>query len=115
MSKASMSGGCTALRAFLRYAHREGALPGDLSTAIGQPQVYRLADLPRSISWAEVGQMPGCVDRRTAAGKRDYAMLVLMAAVTHVVEDGLGTASLGEFQYRTDLLVVGEHGVVRAA
>ena len=79
MSKASMSGGCTAVRAFLRYAHREGALPRDLSTAVGQPQVYRLADLPRSISWEEVGQMLGCVDRRTPAGKRDYAMLVLMA------------------------------------
>ena len=79
LSKASVSGACTSLRAFLRYARREGVLSCDLSTAVGQPQAYRLADLPRSISWAEVGQMLGCVDRRIPAGKRDYAMLVLLA------------------------------------
>jgi hypothetical protein len=35
---------------------------GDLSTAVDGPQIYRLADIPRSISWTEVGQVLGCVE-----------------------------------------------------
>ena len=36
-------------------------------TAVEGPQIYRLADIPRSISWAEVGQVLACVERRTPA------------------------------------------------
>lgn len=79
LSKASVAIACTALRVFLRYARREGAIASDLSAAVGRPQCYRLADVPRSISWEQVGQMLACVDRRTTVGKRDYAMLLLMA------------------------------------
>ena len=79
LSKASVAIACTALRVFLRYAHREGAIASDLSAAVGRPQCYRLADVPRSISWEQVGQMLARVDRRTTVGKRDYAMLLLMA------------------------------------
>ena len=64
---------------FLRYAHREGAIARDLSRVVEGPQVYRLADIPRSISWEEVGQVLACVDRRTAVGKRDWAILLLLA------------------------------------
>ena len=79
LSKASVAIACTALRVFLRYAHREGGIASDLSAAVGRPQCYRLADVPRSISWEQVGQMLARVDRRTTVGKRDYAMLLLMA------------------------------------
>jgi integrase/recombinase XerD len=79
MARASIGIACSALRVFLRYAHRERALSCDLSTAVGHPLTWRLADLPRSISWEEVGQVLASVDQRPPAGKRDYAMLLLMA------------------------------------
>ena len=79
LSKATVRIGCTMLRVFLRYAHREGAIARDLSRVVEGPQVYRLADIPRSISWEEVGQVLACVDRRTAVGKRDWAILLLLA------------------------------------
>ena len=66
------------LRVFLRYAHRQGHLRSDLSAAVEWPQVYRLSSIPRSISWAEVGEVMAGVDRRTPAGKRDYAILLLL-------------------------------------
>jgi integrase/recombinase XerD len=66
------------LRVFLRYAHRQGHLRRDLSTAVEWPQVYRLSSIPRSISWAEVGEVMAGVDRRTPAGKRDYVILLLL-------------------------------------
>jgi integrase/recombinase XerD len=79
LSKATIGLGCTMLRVFLRYAHREGVIAHDLSRAVEGPQIYRLADIPRSISWEEVGRVLACVDRRTAVGKRDWAILLLLA------------------------------------
>jgi integrase len=73
-----MIGLCCSLRVFLRYLHREGLIARDLSPAIETPLHYRLADVPRSISWEEVRQVLEAVDRRTAVGRRDYAMLLLM-------------------------------------
>jgi integrase len=40
--------------------------------------VYRLAGLPRSITWDEVRRVLEVVDRRTPTGKRDYAILLLL-------------------------------------
>ena len=50
----------------------------DLSGAVEMPQVYRLADVPWSITWDEVRRMLEAVDRRTARGQRDYAILLLL-------------------------------------
>jgi site-specific recombinase XerD len=70
---------CGALRGFLRYAYREGVLASDLSKTVDRPRTYRLSDIPRSISPAEVSQVLACVDRTSAGGKRDYAALLLLA------------------------------------
>lgn len=70
---------CGALRGFLRYAYREGVLASDLSRTVDRPRTYRLSDIPRSISPAEVSQVLGCVDRGSTRGKRDYAALLLLA------------------------------------
>ena len=42
------------------------------------PQVYRLADVPRSITWDEVRRTLEAVDRRTIRGRRDYAILLFL-------------------------------------
>jgi integrase/recombinase XerD len=78
LAKTTVRNGCGVLRVFLRYAHRQGLLATDLSKAVEWPPAYRLADIPRSISWAEVGRVLGGVDRRTPCGKRDYAILLLL-------------------------------------
>ena len=70
---------CGALRVFLRYAHRQGMLASDLSKSVGRPRTYRLSEVPRSISRAEVSQVLACVDRSSTRGKRDYAALLLLA------------------------------------
>jgi integrase/recombinase XerD len=75
----AMIGQCSALRVFLRYLQREGIVKRDLSRGIEPPQVYRLADLPRSIGWDEVRRMLEAVDRRTPVGRRDYAILYCLS------------------------------------
>lgn len=69
---------CGTLKVFLRYCYRERIIDRDLSDAVQPPPVYRLANVPRSISWDEVRRVLDCVDRRSAMGRRDYAMLLLL-------------------------------------
>ena len=61
-----------------RYLYRVGLMTRDLGKAIESPRRYSLSNFPRSITWGEVEQMLGKVDRRSAVGKRDYAILLLL-------------------------------------
>ena len=79
LAKTTVREGCGVLRVFLRYAHREGLVRGDLWKTVEWPQAYRLSTVPRSISWEDVGKVLAAVDRRTPCGKRDYAILLLLA------------------------------------
>lgn len=69
---------CGIVRVFLRFCHRQGVIGRDLSAAVEMPQIYRLSDVPRSITWDEVRRMLETVDRRTVLGRRDYAILLLL-------------------------------------
>jgi site-specific recombinase XerD len=77
--KASLSTVCSVLRVFLRYAHRQGVVKRDLSVVLDSPLIYRLSTVPRSLPWDKVKRLIGGVDRRDATGKRDYAILLLLA------------------------------------
>jgi len=79
LAKTTVREGCGVLRVFLRYARREGVISRDLAGAVEWPQAYRLSTLPRSISWEDVGRVLALPDRRAPGGKRDYAILLLMA------------------------------------
>ncbi len=79
LSKSSQSGLCVCLRVFLQYLHREGLISRDLSSCVESPRSYRCAHIPRSISWDDVGKTLQAVDQRTPTGKRDYAVLLLLA------------------------------------
>lgn len=67
------------LRALFRYLHREQIIHSDLSRAVPRGRNYRHSSVPRSISKDEVERVLNIVDRRDAIGKRDYAILLLLA------------------------------------
>ena len=69
IGKTSLRDRCGVLRVFLRYLHREGRLPRDLSCTVEAPQVRRLSGIPRSVTWDEVRRMLDAVDRRTIVGR----------------------------------------------
>src|SRR5215472_19237888 len=79
VSWSTVRNACGVLRVFLRYLNREGVIAKDLSSLVEFPQSYRHAGVPRSISWEQVERVLAGIDRRSAAGKRDYAMLLLLA------------------------------------
>jgi len=66
------------LRVFLRYLHREGILAKDLSRAVPRGRTYRDAGLPRAIPWKDIERAVVNIDRRSALGKRDYAIFLLL-------------------------------------
>ena len=78
MAPRTRRGLCCHVRVLLRFCHREGITNRDLSGAVGMSQVYRLDDVPRSITWDEVRRMLDAVERRTIRGRRDYAILLLL-------------------------------------
>ena len=68
----------TALRSLLRFWHVEGLISGPLDRAV--PKVAnRRPGLPRPLDPAQVRALLASCDRGTAGGRRDLAMLTLLA------------------------------------
>jgi len=67
------------VRSLLRHLHRTGRVAHDWSRCIQGPRRYRLATIPTTISPEQVKQLLRSVDRRSAIGRRRYAMLLLLA------------------------------------
>ena len=66
------------LRSFLRFCFIEGQVPVDLSQAALPVTGRRRSPLPRGITRADARALLGGCDRRSALGRRDYAMLVTL-------------------------------------
>jgi len=98
---------CGVLRVFLRYLHRQGVLACDLSGTVEAPPVYRLATIPRSITWDEVRQVLDTIDRRTVVGRRDYGMLLLLVTYGLRARE-VAALTLDDLDWRHDRLRVPE-------
>lgn len=66
------------IRAFLRYCGDHGEAPAGLHV-IDMPRVYRGESPPRALDWPLVRQLLASIRRGDPRGKRDYAILHLMA------------------------------------
>jgi integrase/recombinase XerD len=69
----------TALRSFLRYARYLGAVRLDLAAAVPSVANWSMSSIPRAICADHVRQLLASIDRRSAIGRRDYAILLLLA------------------------------------
>jgi site-specific recombinase XerD len=69
----------TAFRSFFRFLFQNGDLEYDLATSIPSVADWRLATVPKYLTPDEVSRVLGSCDRQTATGRRDYAILLLLA------------------------------------
>ena len=69
----------TALRSFLRYARYQGYIHADLAAAVPAVANWNTVSIPKSMPPDQVGRVLAACDRKTAIGKRDYAILLLLA------------------------------------
>jgi site-specific recombinase XerD len=69
----------TALRSLLGWLHVAGVIPAPLAWAVPAVANGKLAGLPAPLEPGQVAAMLGSCDTGTAAGRRDLAMLTLLA------------------------------------
>lgn len=69
----------TALRSFLRYVRYRGDIAQDLASAVPVVANWSMQSIPRAISAEQTRRLLASIDRRTAVGRRDYAILLLLA------------------------------------
>lgn len=68
-----------AVRAFLRFAHSQGYVNTDLAAVVPNVADRTLASIPKAIPPEQVECVLANCDRQTTYGKRDYAILILLA------------------------------------
>ncbi len=67
-----------ALRSFLEFCYLSSYMPSDLSRSIPSVRSYALSDTPRGLSDEQAHTVLESIDRSSALGKRDYAILQLL-------------------------------------
>lgn len=88
LGKRTVADTCSSLRAFLRFLKMTGRLPADLAGGVIAPR-YRIDEKPpRTLPWKEVQKILHSINRTEAPGKRDYAIVLLLATY------GLGAAEV---------------------
>lgn len=69
----------TALRSFLQFARYRGDIKLDLAAAVPPVANWSMTSIPRAIPPDQICQLLASINRRTAIGRRDYAILLLLA------------------------------------
>jgi site-specific recombinase XerD len=69
----------TALRSFFRYLRHRGAIATDLAGCVPTVPNWSLSTLPRFLPAATVEHILECCDRKTSVGRRNHAILLLLA------------------------------------
>jgi integrase len=69
----------SALRSFLQYARYRGDIRLDLAAAVPPVACWSMSSIPRAIAPEQVRRLLTQIDRHTVVGRRDYAILLLLA------------------------------------
>ena len=104
---------CWSLRAFLRYLHHQGLNPRALADCVPSMRRWKLASLPTFLPAAQVQKaLDGC-DRATPMGRRDYAILMMLAKLG-LRADEVATLTLDDIDWRASEILVRAKGRQRA-
>ena len=96
-----------ALRSFLRFLHLRGETAIDLSLSVPMFRRWRQATVPSLLSTKEVERILSATDRTTPTGRRDHAVLLLLARLGLRAGEVVAL-ELGDIRWRTAEIVV--HG-----
>jgi site-specific recombinase XerD len=69
----------TALRSAFQFLLQRGSIERDLAACVPRMPDWRLATIPKYLSPAEVERVLQACDRQTSVGRRDHAILLLLA------------------------------------
>jgi site-specific recombinase XerD len=104
---------CSSLRTFLRYLHHQGLHQLSLAGCVPSIRRWKLSSLPSYLSSAQVQKvLVGC-DRATAMGRRDYAILMMLAKLG-LRADEVATLMLDDIDWRAGEMLLSAKGRQRA-
>jgi site-specific recombinase XerD len=102
---ASAKATVTGLRSLLRFLYLDGQVSAPLTGAVPSAACWQLAALPRAVSPAEVARLMGSCDLGSVAGRRDFAILVLLARLGLRAGEVAGL-DLGDIRWRQGEIIV---------
>lgn len=79
MSPGYAKGMLTALRSICQFLWQRGAIDRDLAAGVPRLRDWRLATIPKYLSPEQVERVLQACDRQIAVGRRDHAILLLLA------------------------------------
>jgi len=88
MSTPTVADYCSSLRSFLRFLQTTGRVDADLAKSVVAPRIRKEARPPRTLAWQDVKCILRSIGRSEPPGKRDFAILLLLATY------GLGAAEV---------------------
>lgn len=107
MKPVSLRSFVSTLRSFLRFLFLRRILASDLSRHIVSPRRFRRELRPKYLPWNKVLELLARVDRTSLIGKRDYAILVLLAG--HGVRNhDVGSLLLSDVDWQAGSLLLRE-------
>ena len=112
-SPASAQLDASALRSFLRFLWQTEETAVDLRAAIPPVRRWRLVDVPKYLTPDEVRRLLAACNRSSAVGRRDYAILLLLARLG--LRGGeIVRLELGDIDWHAGELLVRGKGSVRS-
>jgi len=102
---------CTALRSFLRFLFLHAETGVDLALAVPTVRQAHLVGVPRHMSPEDVERLLGGCDRSSATGRRDHAILLLLARLGLRAGE-IMALQLGDVRWREGEIVVRGKGLI---
>ncbi|HET6498209.1 MAG TPA: tyrosine-type recombinase/integrase, partial [Coriobacteriia bacterium] len=93
------------LRSFLRFLHLRGDIANDLRGAVPKIAGWRMASLPKYLAAEQVNAIVNSCDRRLTVGRRDYAVLLLLARMGLRAKE-VAALSLDDVYWREGVLLI---------
>jgi site-specific recombinase XerD len=93
------------LRSFFRFLLEQGEIGLDLSGVVPTVAAWRLAGVPKYLSRSQVEQVLASCDRDTSIGRRDFAMLLLLARLGLRACE-VARLELDDIRWRTGELII---------
>ena len=100
----------TALRSFLRHLFHRGAIHTDLAACVPTIATWSLSQVPRFLSREQIQSVLDSCDRETVIGKRDYALLLLLARLGLRAGE-VAALTLDDFNWEAGLITVNGKGM----
>lgn len=95
----------TALRSFLRYLFHRGLVAVDLAACVPTIATWSLSKVPKFLPEEQIQKILDFCDTETAIGKRDYALLLLMARLGLRAGEVVAL-TLDDFDWESGLITV---------